>query len=572
MVEINLMEKYPKTKRDLNQRALERTSEDIKIAKEFGKEFFDGNRKQGYGGYFYHPRYWGNVVKDFIKYYRLTKDSKILDVGCGKGFLLYDLIKALPGITIKGIDISQYAIENGIEEVKSFLSVGNAKDLSQFKDKEFDLVISINTVHNLDLEDCKQAIREIERVGKNAFIVNDAWRNDKEKKGMLMWNLTGVTFMHVNDWKKLFEEVGYTGDYYWFIPELIESKKIMKAAVLCETNQPLQVQELEVPPLNPGQVLVKIFYAGLCRSQLNEISAHKGPDKYLPHTLGHEASGIVEDVGHNVTKVKPGDYVVLSWIKGEGMDVSNCQYKRVSDGIRINSGPITVFNQYSIVSENRVVKIPSTVPPKIATLLGCAAPTGLGIIKNELKVQEGQTIAIFGMGGIGSAVLLGATNSKLSKIIAIDVNDKKLELALEIGATHIINSSREDVIEKINLITNSELVDFSVDCIGIPKVTETAFEIIKDKGTTIIVGNAKKDEKISLTPFDFIKGKKLFGSWGGATKPDQDLPHYIQQYLQGDLPLEKLITETYPLEQINNAISDLKEGKVIRALIKISNP
>lgn len=218
MAEINLMEKYPQTKRDVDERIEEKTEEDKKIAREFGKEFFDGERKQGYGGYNYNPRFWIGVVKDMIKHYGLTKDSKILDIGCAKGFMLYDFTRLCPGITVRGIDISKYAIKNGKEEVRKFLSVGDAKDLSEFENNEFDLVVSITTIHNLPLEECKQALREIQRVGKNAFITVDAWRNDEEKKRMNSWNLTGLTYMHVDDWKKLFEEVRYTGDYYWFIP------------------------------------------------------------------------------------------------------------------------------------------------------------------------------------------------------------------------------------------------------------------------------------------------------------------------------------------------------------------
>ena len=219
MAEINLMELYPKTKRNLDKRSAQKTDLESAIAKQFGKEYFDGTRIQGYGGYHYHERFWTEVVKDFIKYYGLTKDSKILDVGCAKGFMLHDFKKVLPNIIVEGVDISQYAIDNAIEEVKSFLQVGNAKDLSMFKDNEFDLVISINTVHNLKLDECKQAIREIQRVAKNAFITIDAWRNDDEKERMHKWNLTAETYMHVDDWKNLFAEVGYTGDYYWFIAE-----------------------------------------------------------------------------------------------------------------------------------------------------------------------------------------------------------------------------------------------------------------------------------------------------------------------------------------------------------------
>jgi len=219
MGEINLMAKYPKTKRNIDERASQRTQKDIALAKQFGEEYFDGDRSTGYGGFSYHERFWTQVVKDFIKYYKLTEKSKVLDVGCAKGFMLHDFRKTLPGITVRGIDISKYAIENAIEDVKPFLQVGNAKDLSMFNDKEFDLVISITTIHNLKLEECKQALKEIERVGKNAFITNDAWRNDSEKERMLKWNLTGETYMHVDDWKKLFDEINYTGDYYWFIAE-----------------------------------------------------------------------------------------------------------------------------------------------------------------------------------------------------------------------------------------------------------------------------------------------------------------------------------------------------------------
>lgn len=218
MVEINLMKNYPITKRDVEGKIIPKNKKDILIARRFDKEFFDGDRKRGYGGYNYHPRFWDKVTKDMIDYYHLNKESKILDVGCAKGFMLYDFKKNIPELIIKGIDISEYAISNAKEEVKEYLSVGNAKDLSNFNDKEFDLVTSITTIHNLDLEECKQSLKEIERVGKNKFITVDAWSNDIERQRMNNWNLTAKTFMHINDWKKLFKEVGYTGDFYWFIP------------------------------------------------------------------------------------------------------------------------------------------------------------------------------------------------------------------------------------------------------------------------------------------------------------------------------------------------------------------
>ncbi len=343
----------------------------------------------------------------------------------------------------------------------------------------------------------------------------------------------------------------------------------MKAAVLFETNKPLEIQELSLPELKPGQVLVKILCTGICRAQLNEMKAHKGPDKYLPHTLGHEASGVVEKVGDDVGKVSEGDYVVLTWIKGDGADIPNCEYTRNSDGAKVNSGAITTFNEYSVVSENRIVKIPVEVPPSVAALLGCAIPTGVGIVRHELNVEKNNSIAIFGVGGIGSSVLLGAEMVGASPIIAVDINDDKLKFAKESGATHIINSSKENVISRINEIVEGG-VDYSVDCVGVPMVSEAAFESINYSGTAIIAGNAAMGEKISIPPFDLIRGKKIIGTWGGATNPDVDIPFYAQQYLDGKLNVDSLISETYSLININKAFKDLREGKVIRALVDIN--
>ncbi|XZN90170.1 MAG: class I SAM-dependent methyltransferase [Microcoleus sp.] len=219
MTEINLLDIYPRSKRPIDDRAKLITEQHRSIARQFGKEFFDGDRLYGYGGYNYHPRFWQETVKRFCDYYNLPDNASILDVGCGKGFMLYDFKQLMPKITIAGIDISEYAIANAKEEVKPYLQVGNAKELP-YPDKSFDLVISINTVHNLLLEDCKQALREIQRVTRqHAFIIADAWHNDEEKQRMLNWNLTALTYMHVNDWVKLFAEVDYRGDYYWFIAE-----------------------------------------------------------------------------------------------------------------------------------------------------------------------------------------------------------------------------------------------------------------------------------------------------------------------------------------------------------------
>ena len=216
--EIDLLAKYPKAKRDLEERAAGKTEEQRAIARKFGEEFFDGDRNTGYGGFSYAPRFWQPVIPTFVQHWGLTANSSLLDVGCAKGFMLYDLRMAVPGVTVAGVDISSYAVEKGMHGVRQFLSVADAKSLP-FEEDSFDVVVSINTVHNLERDDCAQALREIERVSrKHAFITVDAYRNEKERDRMLAWNLTAKTIMSVDDWVIFFGEVGYTGDYYWFIP------------------------------------------------------------------------------------------------------------------------------------------------------------------------------------------------------------------------------------------------------------------------------------------------------------------------------------------------------------------
>ena len=216
--EIDLLKNYPKSKRDLSGR-LESKSEEVRaIARKFGKEFFDGEREAGYGGFSHNARFWQPVVPELIMHFELTNQSSLLDVGCAKGFMLYDIQQELPDIHLQGLDVSEYAIANAKPEVKEFLQVGNATELP-FENNSFDTVISINTIHNLDKNECAIALQEIERVSRGkSFITVDAYRNDEERERMEAWNLTAKTMMHVDDWKKFFNDVGYTGDFYWFIP------------------------------------------------------------------------------------------------------------------------------------------------------------------------------------------------------------------------------------------------------------------------------------------------------------------------------------------------------------------
>lgn len=216
--EIDLLVNYPRAKRNVEERGHEKTEEDRRIARRFDREFFDGERRHGYGGFNYQPRFWQPVVPTFQEHFGLKSGDSLLDVGCAKGFMLHDLAAMIPGLVAKGIDISAYAIEHAIEDMKANLQVADAVDLP-FADKSFDVVIAINTIHNLDRAACGRALREIERVARRgAFVTVDAYRDEAERARMLAWNLTAQTIMHVNEWKAFFAENGYAGDYYWFIP------------------------------------------------------------------------------------------------------------------------------------------------------------------------------------------------------------------------------------------------------------------------------------------------------------------------------------------------------------------
>ena len=216
-MEVDLLKNYPRAKRNLDERAEQKTEQDRAIARKFGKDFFDGDRRHGYGGFSYQPRFWQPVIPTFQEFYQLTKSSSVLDVGCAKGFMLFDFTNLIPGIGVRGVDVSQYAIENSLPSVKPFLSVASALELP-FEDKEFDLGISINTVHNLEVSDWGKGLLELQRVSKRSYITVDAYRNDEEKERMYKWNLTAKTIMHADEWKAFFREIGYVGDYYWFIP------------------------------------------------------------------------------------------------------------------------------------------------------------------------------------------------------------------------------------------------------------------------------------------------------------------------------------------------------------------
>ena len=217
-MEIDLLANYPRAKRNLDERSQEKTAEDRALARQFGMEFFDGDRRNGYGGFNYNPRFWQPVVPTFQKRYGLTGESSLLDVGCAKGFMLKDFVELIPGITVAGIDVSRYAIENAVDGMETFVQVADARHLP-FEDDSFDLVVSVNTIHNLERDEVVDSLREIQRVSRRwSFVVVDAYRNAMEKDRIDAWNLTALTVLSTDDWVGLFNEAGYTGDYFWFIP------------------------------------------------------------------------------------------------------------------------------------------------------------------------------------------------------------------------------------------------------------------------------------------------------------------------------------------------------------------
>ncbi len=340
----------------------------------------------------------------------------------------------------------------------------------------------------------------------------------------------------------------------------------MRAAVLVATNAPLEIMELTVPPLGAGQVLVRMAASGLCASQLLEIRGLRGEDKYVPHVLGHEGAGVVEDIGAGVCKVKAGDHVVVSWIKGSGMDTKGPIYhagERV-----INAGPIATFAERVVVAENRVTAISKELPLDLAATLACSVATGTGAVWNAAVPEVGETVAIFGIGGVGVNAVQAAVFAGASTVIAVDTMEEKLLCARQFGATATVNAATEDVVERIRQLTNGRGVDVAIEASGARRAMETAFAATRTQGgRTILAGNLPAGQTISIDPFSLIAGKKLRGTWGGETNPDRDFPRLALLALEGKIKLAELITARFPLTEINAAVAAFVSGDHLRVLV-----
>ncbi|MFA5906351.1 MAG: zinc-binding dehydrogenase [Desulfobacula sp.] len=335
----------------------------------------------------------------------------------------------------------------------------------------------------------------------------------------------------------------------------------MKAAILNELGKPLVIDEVDLPAtLEAGQVLVKVFFSGICGSQIGEINGVKGEDRFLPHLLGHEGSGEVLETGPGVRFIKPGDRVVLHWRKGNGIDAAPPVYSW--KGKRLNAGFVTTFNEFAVVSENRLTPIPDGMPMDIAPLLGCAVTTGLGVINNNAKIRIGESVVILGAGGVGLNMVQGAAMCSAFPVIAVDIHDNRLKMASTFGATHMINGrDREGLSSRIREITGPSGADVVIDNTGNTDMISLAYQLTKPDGRTILVGVPKKGDHISIFSLDLHFDKILTGSHGGETDPAKDIPRYGKLYQNGKLKLSDLITDRFSLDEINIAIEKMKTGE-----------
>ena len=314
-------------------------------------------------------------------------------------------------------------------------------------------------------------------------------------------------------------------------------------------------------------MLVRVDRSGICGAQIGEISGIKGPDRFLPHLLGHEAGGVVVDVGPSVSHVKAGDHVCLHWRKGAGIQARPAQYKW---GTRtVNSGWVTTFSEYTVVSENRSTPVGPSVPFEIAALMGCAVTTGLGLINNDARVKIGQSVAVLGAGGVGLNVIQGAALVSAFPIIAIDLYDHKLEMARQFGATHVINSAKDDLEAEILKITGPSGVDVFVENTGQVRLIEKAYKLTAKQGSIILVGVPRHDQDITIHSLPLHFGKRLTGCEGGQTDPAVDIPRYLRLFAEGKLSLAPQITHRYPLEEVNRALDTVRSGEAGRCILEM---
>jgi len=334
----------------------------------------------------------------------------------------------------------------------------------------------------------------------------------------------------------------------------------MKAAVLEKIDSPLAIRDVELTELKVGQVLVKILVSGLCGAQLHEIRGHKGNAKFLPHLMGHEGCGIVEEVGPGVTTVKVGDKVVMHWRPGTGIEAPFPSY--VLDGKSMSSGKVTTLSEYSIVSENRLTTVPQDTPEDLCAILGCALTTAMGIIDNEVDLKFGESVAVVGCGGVGLNLIQAAALKSACPIYAIDNNVTKRDLCFTAGASLFTNS----------VANLDEKVDVIIDTTGIPEVISECVSKLSGKGRMILVGQpapGRGVEVMNAVNLFSGMGQTIKATQGGKTNPAEDIPRYVRMHQEGILDVKQFVTHRFKLDQVNEAFDLLKSGDAGRIIIEI---
>jgi len=350
---------------------------------------------------------------------------------------------------------------------------------------------------------------------------------------------------------------------------MTDMPKTMLAAILVAQGEPLVLDRVELPEtLECGQVLVRVLYSGICGSQLGEIDGVKGPDPWLPHLLGHEGSAEVLACGPGVRHVAPGDFAVMHWMEGNGIQSAPPSYRW--RGKRLNAGMVTTFNEYAVVSENRLTKIDPDLDMSLMPLLGCAVTTGLGVAHNKARLAPGESLAVFGAGGVGLNVIQGAALASAYPIVAVDLHQPRLELARRLGASHLVNGAETEPEAAIREIFEREGVDGAnvvVDNTGRPELIEAAYRLTGPRGRVILVGVPKAGDNVSIHTLPLHFGKVLTGTKGGETSPGEDIPRYLRLARAGLLDLGALVTERRPLAEINAAIARMRSGEAVGRII-----
>ena len=344
--------------------------------------------------------------------------------------------------------------------------------------------------------------------------------------------------------------------------------KTSKAAILVESRKPLIVDQFSLPDrLVFGQVLVHVHTSSICGAQINEIDSVKGPDKFLPHLLGHEALASVIEIGPGVTSCRVGDTVVMHWRPGKGMQAPTPEYRW--NGQKLNAGWVTTFNEYAVVSENRVTPVPATIDRRTAPLLGCAVTTALGVVNTDARVGIGEAVVVIGVGGVGLNIVQFAAMAGAFPLIAIDRRDNKLDMAQKFGASHVFNSeTMPDYLAAMQKLLGPDGADKVIDTTGVKNLIEMAYELTAKKGRCILVGVPHEKVEIHTLPLHF--DKVLKGSEGGQCQPARDIPRLVRLAGSGRLSYDGIVTHEFALDDINEALLLMREGTSGRILLNIS--